>query len=169
MLVRRSLSIFSSLRPLGFCTEIHSRGAMGELEIDCWVVNVVSSTSSSEVRFSSHSSTVVCGFLLFCSYLVQAWSLWLTCWFGASSVSRILHLVLTIWSPQPMIGTTPSGCLLCVIPPFHLHSPQDQSPTPQLWQHRSLQSLAWLFPSRDSSSVGVPALIRGQRCGLQRM
>ena len=80
----RSLSIFSSLRPLGFCTEIHSRGAMGELEIDCWVVNVVSSTSSSEVRFSSHSSTVVCGFLLFCSYLVQAWSLWLTCWFGAS-------------------------------------------------------------------------------------
>ena len=30
-----SLSISSSLRPLGFCTEIHSRGAMGELEIDC--------------------------------------------------------------------------------------------------------------------------------------
>ena len=30
-----SLSIISSLRPLGFCTEIHSRGAMEELEIDC--------------------------------------------------------------------------------------------------------------------------------------
>ena len=44
--------------------------------------NVVLSTSSSEVRFFSHSSTVMCGFLLFCSYLVQDWSFWLTCWFG---------------------------------------------------------------------------------------
>ena len=129
-----------------FCSSTHT---WCKLEVSGWRVGL-EPRCFSDSTFSTHYLVVG----------VLVWSL---------GVSRILHLVLTIWSSQPMIGTTPSGCLLCVIPPFHLHSPQDQSPTPQLWQHRSLQSPAWLFPSRDSSSVGVPALIRGQRCGLQRV